>query len=174
MTTLQTKPSLLPQTSLSGAGATVGMGVTAAITGVLPGSGTTSEFRGYLKGIITGHTSGNTGGKIDVKIVSRVSDAGTETEIDYAEGDPFSSFSSTAFFVHSGINTGSISAASTASAAVDWYDQQTLGLTNSTVYWKTLAPKPGTSVYANDRNGKNDQLHIVVVDDLGDDYGNQG
>ena len=31
--------------SLTGAGATVGAGVTAAITGVLPGSGTTSEFR---------------------------------------------------------------------------------------------------------------------------------
>ena len=44
----------VPVASLSGAGATVGMGVTAAITGVLPGSGTTSVFTGYLKGIITG------------------------------------------------------------------------------------------------------------------------
>jgi hypothetical protein len=162
----------VPEASLTGAGATVGMGVTAAITGVLPGSGTTAVFRGFLKGIITGHTSGNTGGKIDVKIVSRVSDAGTETEIDYAEGDPFSSFSSTAVLRFTA--PGSVSAASTASAAVDWYDQQTLGLTNSTVYWKTLAPKPGTSVYANDRNGKNDQLHIVVVDDLGDITGIKG
>ena len=58
--------------------------------------------------------------------------------------------------------------------AVDWYDQQTLGLTNSTIYWKTLAPKPGTSVYVDDRQGHNDQLHIVVVDDTGDVTGIKG
>jgi len=50
---------------------------------------------------------------------------------------------------------------------VDWYDQQTLGLTNSTVYWKSIAPKPGTSQYAAERTGKNDEMHIVVVDDSG-------
>ena len=58
--------------------------------------------------------------------------------------------------------------------AVDWYDQQTLGLTNSTVYWSTIAPKPGTSVYADDRQGHNDLLHIAVVDDLGDVTGVKG
>jgi len=41
-------------TNLGAAGATIGAGVTASITGVLPGSGTTSFFNGYLKGIITG------------------------------------------------------------------------------------------------------------------------
>jgi len=52
-------------------------------------------------------------------------------------------------------------------SAVDWYDQQTLGLSNSTVYWKSIAPKPGTSQYATERTGKNDELHVVVVDDAG-------
>lgn len=51
--------------------------------------------------------------------------------------------------------------------AVDWYNQQTLGLTNSTIYWKNIAPKPGTSQYAAERSGKNDELHVVVVDDSG-------
>lgn len=51
--------------------------------------------------------------------------------------------------------------------ASDWYNQQTLQLTNSTVYWKNIAPKPGTSQYATERSGKNDELHIVVVDDSG-------
>jgi len=50
---------------------------------------------------------------------------------------------------------------------LDWYDQQTLGLDNSTVYWKTIAPKPGTSQYTSARNGKNDEMHVVVVDDSG-------
>ena len=50
---------------------------------------------------------------------------------------------------------------------VDWYDQQTLGLDNTTVYWKSIAPKPGTSQYAAERSSKNDELHVVVVDDKG-------
>ena len=160
--------------NLSNAGAIVGQGVTAAVTGVLPGSGSTSVFTGYVKGIITGVTTASSGSStIDVKIVSRVSSTGTETRIDYAEGDSFSSFgtSNPLFFVNSvGVNTGALGSqatGTTAATAVDWYDQQTLGLSNSTIYWSTLAPKPGTSVYVNDRQGHNDQLHIAVVDDNG-------
>jgi hypothetical protein len=59
-------------------------------------------------------------------------------------------------------------------SVIDWYDQQTLGLTNSTVYWKEIAPKPISNVYVSDRNGKNDALHVVVVDDLGSITGIQG
>ena len=161
-------------TNLAGLGATVGMGITAAVTGVLPGTGTTAVFTGYVKGIITGATN-DTGGasKLDVKIVSRVSSAGVETQIDYAEGDGFASFdtSDSVFFTS---DVGNATAAQTPTTAVDWYDQQTLGLTNSTVYWSTIAPKPGTSVYVSDRQGKNDQLHIAVVDDTGDVTGIKG
>ena len=161
-------------TSLAGLGATVGMGITAAVTGVLPGSGTTSVFTGYVKGIITGATDATDGNsKLDVKIVSRVSSAGVETEIDYAEGDGFASFD-TADSVYFTSDAGNVTDAHTPTSAVDWYDQQTLGLTNSVIYWKTLAPKPGTSVYVDDRQGKNDQLHIVVVDDTGDVTGIKG
>jgi hypothetical protein len=56
----------------------------------------------------------------------------------------------------------------------DWYNLQTLGLDNSTVYWKNIAPKPGTSQYASERNGKNDEVHIVVVDDAGSVTGISG
>ena len=122
-----------------------------------------------VKGIITGITTGATTTSVDVKIVSRVSDAGVETQIDYAEGDQFSSFdtSDTVFFVGSDGNNDNGTGDSVATA-VDWYDQQTLGLTNSTVYWSTIAPKPGTSLYADERQGKNDLLHVAVVDDNGD------
>ena len=57
---------------------------------------------------------------------------------------------------------------------VDWYDQQTLGLENSTVFWKNIAPRPGTSQYADARNGKNDEMHVVVVDDNGSVSGISG
>ena len=63
---------------------------------------------------------------------------------------------------------------SSANAVADWYDSQTLGLTNSTVYWKNIAPKPATSAYAAERGGKNDQIHVVVADDDGSVTGSAG
>jgi len=63
------------------------------------------------------------------------------------------------------LNVGS--AGETISTPSDWYNQQTLGLSNSTVYWKNIAPRPRTSEYASQRNGRNDELHIVVIDDIG-------
>jgi hypothetical protein len=49
----------------------------------------------------------------------------------------------------------------------DWYNQQTLGLENSTIFWRSIADKPVSSNYALERNGSGDGLHIVVVDDTG-------
>ena len=51
---------------------------------------------------------------------------------------------------------------------------KTLGLTNSTVYWKTIAPKPVTNQYSVVRNGYGDGLHVAVVDDTGSVTGIQG
>ena len=163
-------------TSLAGLGATVGYGVTVALTSqVIAGSGSTSVFSGYLKGIITGVTTDTTNGNstIDVKIVSRVSTAGTETKIDYAEGTTTGAFSASdavKFINSSGAQAGSATVASVS----DWYNNQTLGLTNTTIYWKSIAPKPTSNRYSLDRNGKGDGLHIAIVDDLGTITGNQG
>ena len=55
----------------------------------------------------------------------------------------------------------------TINTASDWYDEQTLGLTGSTVYWNSLAPKPGTTNFAADRSAYNDEIHVVVVDAKG-------
>jgi hypothetical protein len=167
-------------TNPSNAGATIGFGVTTALNTAIAGSGTTSLFTGFLKGIITGVTTDATNGNstIDVRIVSRVSSGNTETLIDYAETSPTASFSTSSalsFVNNSGINTGtSASSPITPSTVVDWYGQQTLGLTNSTIYWKSIAPKPVTNQYSLDRAGKNDALNIAVVDDRGTITGNQG
>ena len=168
-------------TNPSATGATIGFGVTTALTNVtLVGSGTTSLFNGYLKGIITGVTTDATGGNstIDVRIVSRVSSGNTETLIDYAESSSTASYSTSSalrFVNNSGINTGtSASSPITPSTVVDWYGQQTLGLTNSTIFWKSIAPRPTSNQYSLDRAGKNDALHIAVVDDRGTITGNSG
>ena len=70
------------------------------------------------------------------------------------------------------LNVGS--AGETITAPSDWYNEQTLGLSNSTVYWRNIAPRPRTSEYASQRNGRNDELHIVVVDDTGTVTGTAG
>jgi hypothetical protein len=163
-------------TSLDDLGAVVGYGVTLTLTdSVIAGSGSTSTFSGYLKAIITGVTTDSTNGNssIDVKIVSRVSSAGTETKINYAEGSTTAAFSESNainFIDNSGGLVGSTIVASIS----DWYENQTLGLTNALIFWKSIAPKPTSNAYVLDRNGKNDGLHIVVVDDLGTITGNQG
>jgi hypothetical protein len=164
-------------TNPGAAGAQVGYGVTVSLSGVtVAGVGTTSEFSGYLKGIITGVSTSTTGNStFDVKIVSRVSAAGTETQIDYAKGSDLTSISVESpltFINNSGVSTGTGSY--TAVTSVDWYDQQTLGLTNSTLFWRSIAPKPVTNQYAASRNAKNDALNIVVIDDTGSLTGVQG
>jgi len=157
----------------SNGGTVVGMAVTTPLNGVVvPGAGSTSAFTGYLKSIITGiNTTTNVA---DVKIVSRVATDGTETKIDYAEGTEYASFSATDNVNVIQNNGAALGVAHTISSVVDWYDQQTLGLTNSVVYWKSIAGKPKTNKYSLDRNGKNDGIHVVVVDDLGDVTGIQG
>ena len=163
------------------AGAVVGYGVTAALSNItLAGAGAVSTFDGYLKGIITEVVEDAVADKsrITVKVVSRVSSSGEETMIDYAEGDRSSSFKATdsIFFVdETGSNTGTLgSTGTTPTDLMDWYDQQTLGLTNSKIYWKTIAPKPLSSNFVLERNGKNDEMHVAVVDDLGLVTGIQG
>ena len=158
------------------AGATIGYGVTAALSAVaIPGAGSTSSFTGYLKGIITGisTTSAGTGGTLNVKIVSRVETQGagsTETKINYAEGTTSNAFAAdqTLYFVDNvGVNSTGTGIGATASTVADWYDAQTLGLTNAVTYWKAIAPRPTSTVYSTNRSGEGDGMHVVVVDDDG-------
>ncbi len=178
-------------TSLGDYGCKIGYGVTSAlINEVIPGSGSTSTFNGYLKGIVTGVSTDATNGNstFTVKVVSRVTGAagtsGTyaETKIDYKESTTYSSFnaSDTLWFVDNvGVNTGAPNAPNTAVSAsaasvADWYNAQTLTLDNATIYWKSIAPKPVSNVYVTDRNGEGDGMHVAVVDDFGTITGIKG
>jgi len=103
---------------------------------------------------------------------------GTETSIDYQESDRSASFTtSDTLYISNTVdgNNEPVNSASSAVASVeDWYDAQTLGLTNNTVYWKSFAPKPKTSNYVAQRKGANDTLHVAVVDDTGEVTGVEG
>ena len=178
------------QTLTIGAGATahvsVGLAVTQATSSVVAGVGTTSINDGYLQGIITGIGVST----IDVKVLNRVSAAGTVFPVDYTEGGAY------AFTVGTATSTGQFGVPGTAGVSistdastlaapaaglstvasvttqVDWYDNQYIQLDNGQILWKSVAEKPGTSGYAAARNSKNDEMHIVVVDDKGSISGN--
>ena len=167
----------ITSSNLAGSGATVGYGVTMELDSVvLPGTGSTESYSGYLKGIITGVTTDSTNSKstVDVKIVARVNRSGVASAISYEEGTAYGAIglSSVTFCDAVGAHTGTV--IHTPTAVADWYDAQTLGLTNSTVYWKSIADKPATGKYTLDRSGANDGIHIVVVDDTGTVTGIQG
>ena len=171
-------------------GVTVGLAVTQATSSVVAGVGTTSINDGYLQGIITGIGVST----IDVKVLNRVSAAGTVFPVTYTEGGAY------AFVVGAATSTGGaslgvpgtaglsistvgssltapaagLSTVGSVSAVDDWYDNQYIQLDNGQVLWKSVAEKPGTSGFAAARNSENDQLHVVVVDDQGSISGNAG
>jgi len=166
-------------TNPNAAGAIVGHGVTTPLSDVvIPGAGTTTTFNGYLKGIITGVSTDAVNGSstIDVKIVSQVSSAGTETKLNYQQANPALSIEASdgiTFVDNAGIGTGN-GAVTAVTSQLDWYEQQTLGLNNSVVFWKSIAPKPVDNNYSATRSGRNDAIHVVVVDDNGTITGIQG
>ena len=166
-------------TNPSALGIVVGYGVTVGVSSIIKaGSGSTSEFTGYVKGIITGVSTSTLGqSSFDVKIVSRYDvTADVESQIDYAERDRLSSFSSLDNFNFIN-NTGTSAGVATAGKILsvgDWYDEQTINLKNGTVFWKSIAPKPSTNNYSLERNGKNDAFHIAIFDDEGKVTGIQG
>jgi len=174
-------------TNVASTGAQIGFGVTQSLNNVvIPGAGSTTGFTGFLKGIITGITTDSSGAssKIDVKVVSRVETVGggsTETKINYQEAgnsagpNNFGTDVAVNFVNNSGVNTTGLNQGLyTPVTQVDWYDQQTLGLTNATTFWKSIAPRPVSNVFVSDRQGYNDALHVVVVDDKGSVTGIKG
>ena len=183
------------QTLTVGAAATsaaqVGYAVTQATTSIVAGVGTTSVNDGYLQGVITGIGVST----IDVKVINRVSAAGSIFPVSYTEGGAYAfsagSATNVGFGTTSAPGTGiailssSSTIASPAAGLVtsvtltssnvsDWYNNQYIQLDNGAVLWKSIAEKPGTSGYAAARNSKNDEVHVVVIDDKGSISGNAG
>jgi hypothetical protein len=136
---------------------------------------------GYLRGVITEINKD----EVSVKITDRVDNAGISYPVTYANPGnaaislnaySFDSARSEPFYITSKQSSGVSTTIQYQSAigVVDWYDSQTIKLVNNNILWKSIAPKPGTSQYALERNSKNDEVHIVVIDDTGTLTGTSG
>ena len=156
----------------AGHSAEVGYGISMAVPSATYqiGAGSTSVLDGFYKGIVT---EADIDGQISVKFTSHVSAAGTETAKDY---EPLGTFSipGTGTLTLRQVGTGTAIGTESVSAQKDWYDQQTVQLTNSTLQWSQLADRPGTSNFAAARSSRFDELHVVVIDDKGTITGNAG
>lgn len=166
--------------NLAALGATIGAGVTTILNPVsIPKpDGTLETFTGYLKGIITGVKTDttNSSSKVTLKILSRVSAAGTEYKISYGKNTNYAAFPVACdlkFVSSAGVVLNPSSTCSCTSVS-DWYEEQTLGLSNATVYWKSIAPKPVSNNSSLDSSGRSDGLHVVLVDDTGNVTGIKG
>jgi len=139
-------------TGVSTSNCTVGCGVSQALSGVIPGVGTTSTASGYLRGIITGIGAST----LYVKTTSN----------EYTENGVYAFRASTSVTVHtsSGVTTATV----TPTAAQDWYNTQNILDTargdSTTLAWRSVATKPKTNGYVTERGGGNDAFHVVVVD----------
>jgi hypothetical protein len=148
--------------------ATVGVGSTVIFVSndINIGSISEGDLIQTLNSSFTSRVVGVSTGQIVVASASPVSVASTTLVVTFSRGQSDQTVAENP--------SGEGLLATTSNTVVDWYDQQTLGLTNSTVFWKSLAPKPSTSQYAAERNSKNDEIHIVVVDDSGSISGVSG
>ena len=173
---LTTKVGIKTSNNIMSANIAVGYAVTQGMSGVTIGIGTTGSpgNNDYLKGIVTG--VGNS--FVDVKVVSTVK-AGVETAATYQANSVigFHTMSQMIFTQASGdvgIMTGT-------PVMSDWYDQQNIttgradgGTDSLTMKWRSILPKPKTNSYVSERNGFNDAINIVIIDNDGSISGNTG
>ena len=154
----------------------VGYGVTQTVDGTLPkADGTTVALDGHLKGIITGISgdgSSSSPYSIEVKVLSHVSAASTETEVDYQAGGLYKFDASRLLSFHNGGSGAGTT--TTFNTPTDWFDQQEIVLTGPNIKWNNVVERPGTSDYAAARNSRFDEVHVLVYDDKGHVTGNAG
>lgn len=149
----------------------VGYGITQSVSGKIDaGVGSTSILDGYLKGIITGIGEST----IEVKVLSHVNNNGEEEIKDYSQYGIWSFTNGGNVAIHTNGSTTPYGTVSY-SSRLDWFDQQTIGVTtSSTIEWTSIGPKPQTSAFAEVRNSRFDELHVIVIDSLGLVTGNAG
>ena len=158
-----------------GTGIAVGYGFTAAVPAgtVVAGAGTTSLLTGYFQGVITEINSNNS---ISVKLVKHVSAGGTVTDVDYQQNGVYALPNTGSIGIHTD-STGSLNNplfTRAYSVEKDWFENQNINLTVGRIEWDQIANRPSTSEYAAARNGRFDEVHVVVIDDKGTITGNAG
>ena len=177
-------------TTSTGIGTTSGVvdsGFDITITGI----GTTAGIAGISTDILLGDIVTVTGGNSTVaagttvvaigastitvdKAITGISTSGDGAVFTFTRSSGVSTTTNTnTIFVNNSDGDGI--STYTSATVKDWYNSQTLGLTKGAdIAWNTIAEKPGTSEYAQSRESKNDEIHVVVIDEDGSATGVAG
>ena len=157
-------------TGISTTNVQVGYGFTVAIPAgtTLPGIGITSLLGGYYKGVITEVGSS----QISTKLVGIVTATGDMVSVDYQQNGVYALPNTGSVAIHT--NGQSTSFARSYAGEQDWFEQQSITLSVGSIEWDAISNRPETSAYAAARGGRFDEVHVVVIDDLGTITGNAG
>ena len=160
-------------TTNSSDGITIGSVVTQDVPddAVAVGVGGTTPLTGQFKGTVTDIGTGT----ISVKLTHHIDANGTVANVDYADSGVYRFGTDK----NLGVTTAGQSTAWTTTldvtGASDWFEGQNINVTGGAIIeWDALASTPGTSAYAAERGGRFDEVHVVVIDDLGLVTGNAG
>jgi len=137
-----------------------------------PETGETKVLDGHYAGVVSELTNAGVG-SFGVKLVTHVAGDGTITPVDYQQNGNYT-FPTTgvATFISAGNTVGHSTAAYT--NQYDWFEDQTIELSNGSLEWDQLSNRPTTSGFVAARGGRFDEVHVVVIDDTGDITGNAG
>ena len=145
--------------STAGVGTDTFVQVTGGPVVAIAGVGTTSITLSTGVGVTATTTT-------NVDYIDQVTVGGDETRVTYGPSAAGAAFANGLIDI---VNDSGVTVQSgvTITANKDWYDQQTLGLDNSTIYWSTIAPRPTDNIFATERGAEGDAINIAVVDDAG-------
>ena len=137
-----------------------------------PETGETKVLDGHYAGVVSELTNAGVG-SFGVKLVTHVAADGTITPVDYQQNGNYT-FPTTgvATFISAGNSVGHSTASYT--NQYDWFEDQTIELSNGSLEWDQLANRPTTSGFVAARGGRFDEVHVVIIDDTGDITGNAG
>ena len=158
-------------TGISTSGVAVGYGFSATVPSntTVAGAGSTSLLGGYFRGVITEVGSD----RLSVKLTTHVSAAGTATNVDYQQNGAYALPQDGNVAIHTNGNSTAF-ATRAYTGERDWFENQSIPLTVGSLEWDQLADRPGTSDFAAARNGRFDEVHVVLIDDKGTITGNAG
>ena len=135
-------------------------------------TGATAYLDGHYAGVVSELTNAGVG-SFGVKLVTHVAGDGTITPVDYQQNGNYTyPTTGVATFISPGGTVGHSTAAYT--NQYDWFEDQTIQLSNGALEWDQLAQRPGTSGFVDARGGRFDEVHVVVIDDTGTITGNAG
>lgn len=121
-------------TGINTASINVGYAATQEITSQIPGVGVVNDASGYIKGIVTGIGAST----IDVKVLSVVSAAGTETSVEYTENGVYSFNSTDNVYFNGSLLVSGNPVVTVTRAGLSTYSAQTIGIGNTfTLFNKT-------------------------------------